>query len=102
MSKEGRGEPFKDVKKATSGRIAMVEFVDGTYAIATLALAGEIEMNGRQLEIRRASGYIVQPPEENERLSSDTVSKTGVSESKVVLRLTNLRELHSHNSKIQR
>jgi splicing factor U2AF 65 kDa subunit len=141
--KEGSGEPVKDVKKATSGGIAMVEFADGTYATTTLALAGEIEMNGRQLEIRRASGYIVQPPEENERLSSETVSKevpdstqkllikglpvyltsdqglelveafgavcswilvseTGASESKVALRLTNLRELRSHNSKIQR
>jgi splicing factor U2AF subunit len=72
--KEGSGEPVKDVKKATSGGIGMVEFTESTYATTALALSGEIEMMGVQLEVRRPAGYIVQPPEEN-NLSSDTVSK---------------------------
>jgi splicing factor U2AF subunit len=73
--KEGTGEPVKDVKKATAGNIAMLEFTDSTYATTVLALAGEIEMNGVELEIRRPSGYIVQPPEKDLKMSSDKVSK---------------------------
>ena len=75
MYKEGSGEAVKDVKKATSGGIAMVEFADGTYATTALALEEDIEYNGVQLEIRRPADYIVQPPPKDLMLSSDTVSQ---------------------------
>ena len=68
------GEPVKDVKKATSGGIAMVEFSTSSYATVVLALEDEIEFNGVQLEVRRPAGYIVQPPEQDSTLSSDKVN----------------------------
>ena len=75
--KEGGGEPVKDVKKATSGGMAIVEFTDNIYATTILALADEIDYNGVQLELRRPANYIVQTPEKEKTktASSDTVSK---------------------------
>jgi splicing factor U2AF 65 kDa subunit len=73
--KEGSGEAVKDVKKATSGGIAMVEFAESIYATTALALEEDIEYNSVQLEIRRPADYIVQPPPKDSTLSSDTVSK---------------------------
>jgi splicing factor U2AF 65 kDa subunit len=67
-------EAVKDVKKATSGGMAMVEFADSTYATTALALEDDIEYNGVQLEVRRPVDYIVQPPDKDLTLSSNTVS----------------------------
>ena len=72
--KEGP-EPVKDVKKATSGGMAMVEFTEAIYATTTLALEDEIELNGVPLDVRRPADYIVQPPSEELILPGDTVSK---------------------------
>ena len=71
---QGSGEPVKDVKKATSGGIGMIEFAKSTYATVVLALEEEIEFNGVQLDVRRPAGYVVQPPEQESTLSSDRVS----------------------------
>jgi len=73
--KEGSGDPVKDVKKATAGGVAILEFADSSYATTALALDGEIEMFNVQLEIRRPSNYIVQPPPEPDSKLGDTVSK---------------------------
>jgi splicing factor U2AF 65 kDa subunit len=73
--KEGGGEPVKDVKKATSGGIAMVEFSEAAYATTVLALEDEIDYNGVQLEVRRPADYIVQPPDKDLQHAGDTVSK---------------------------
>lgn len=72
--KESGGEPVKDVKKATSGGIAMVEFSESTYATTALAIEDDIEYSGVQLELRRPHDYIIQPPPKDLTLSSDTVS----------------------------
>lgn len=76
--KEGSGDAVKDVKKATSGGVAIVEFSDPIYATTALALEDDFEYDGKQLEVRRPADYIVQPPEKdaNPTLSSgDTVRK---------------------------
>src|SRR5277367_610581 len=73
--KESSGEAVKDVKKATTGGVAMIEFAEAAYATTTLALEDDIEYEGVQLQIRRPANYIVQPPEKELTLSSDTVSK---------------------------
>jgi splicing factor U2AF 65 kDa subunit len=72
--KESSGEAVRDVKKATSGGIAIVEFGENPYATTTLALEEDIEYNGMPLEVRRPGDYIVQPPEKELTLSSDTVN----------------------------
>ena len=72
---ESSGEAVKDVKKATSGGIAMVEFSESTYATTALALEEDIEYSGVQLEVRRPVDYIIQPPDKDQTLSSDTVSR---------------------------
>jgi splicing factor U2AF subunit len=73
--KEGGGEPVKDVKKATSGGMAILEFTESIYATTILALEEEIDYNGVQLEVRRPANYIVQPPEKEKAPSTDTVTK---------------------------
>ena len=72
--KESSGEAVKDVKKATTGGMAMVEFSEAIYATTALALEDDIVYEGVQLQIRRPANYIVQPPEKESTLSSDTVS----------------------------
>jgi len=71
------GEAARDVKKATSGGVAMVEFAKAEYATTVLALEDEIEYNGVHLELRRPNEYIVTPPDKDKdpQLLSDTVSK---------------------------
>jgi len=79
--KEAGGEPVKDVKKATSGGMAIVEFTESIYATTILALEDEIDYNGVQLEVRRPANYIVQPPPENEKTPSTDVLTQDVPDS---------------------
>ena len=73
--RENSGEAVKDVKKATTGGMAMVEFSEAIYATTALALEEDIVYEGVKLQIRRPANYIVQPPEKDLTLSSDTVNK---------------------------
>jgi splicing factor U2AF 65 kDa subunit len=72
--KEGSGDAVKEVKKATSGGMGMVEFTESVYATTSLALEDDLEYNGVQLEVRRPADYIIQPPEKDSALSNDAVS----------------------------
>jgi len=73
---KGNGEAVRDVKKATSGGVAMVEFAADVYATTVLALEDEIEYNGVQLELRRPNEYIITPPDKDKdpQLASDAVT----------------------------
>jgi splicing factor U2AF 65 kDa subunit len=73
--KEGSGEAVKDVKKATSGGVALVEFAESVYATTVLALEDDVEFMGVALEVRRPTEYIVMPPDKDLQLETDSVSK---------------------------